>query len=114
VGAFDPRQEAVAQAEFFYDGCKPPGNWQPDCDDNEEAMWNFHWRARLRLVNPDAFLLGKLLQGEELAMKGKIAVDLALYGKKRADEGLNMNAAWEAITPIQLAASLADEPLTLH
>ncbi len=42
---------SASQAEFFYD-C--PGKWD-DCDKDEEAMWNFHWRARFRLVNPGVF-----------------------------------------------------------
>jgi hypothetical protein len=38
---------AVAQAEFFYD-CN--GTWA-SCNANEDAMWNFRWRARLRRFN---------------------------------------------------------------
>jgi hypothetical protein len=43
-----------AQAEYFYD-C--PGKWtKSECngkhrDDNEDAMWHFKWRARLRRYN---------------------------------------------------------------
>jgi hypothetical protein len=38
---------AVAQAEFFYD-CA--GTWAT-CNADEDAMWNFRWRARLRRFN---------------------------------------------------------------
>jgi hypothetical protein len=39
---------AWAQAEFFYDA---PGPWQ---DSQDDAMWNFYWRARFRLTRPKA------------------------------------------------------------
>jgi hypothetical protein len=39
---------AWAQAEFFYDA---PGAWR---DLEEDAMWNFYWRARFRLTRPKA------------------------------------------------------------
>jgi hypothetical protein len=54
---------AFAQAEFFYD-CA--GAWRgDDCNgrgnDQEEAMWHFRWRARLRRYNrPYDDLVGKL------------------------------------------------------
>jgi hypothetical protein len=113
LSVFDPTQEAMAQAEFFYD-CT--GEWKPSCNNDEEAMWNFRWRSRLRLVNPDALngILKVAIQGEEVAMKTKIGVDLFHYGQKRVSEGLNLNTAIEAVTPIELVGSLALEPLTLH
>lgn len=40
---------ALAQAEFFFD-CR--GAWtSSDCNDRNEAMWRFRWRARLRRFN---------------------------------------------------------------
>ena len=40
---------ALAQAEFFFD-CS--GAWTSgDCNDQNEAMWRFRWRARLRRFN---------------------------------------------------------------
>jgi hypothetical protein len=40
---------AYAQAEYFYD-CT--GAWSTDsCNKDEEAMWHFRWRARLRRYN---------------------------------------------------------------
>lgn len=42
------QQSAWAQAEFFYDD---KGDWS-GLQDN--AMWNFYWRARFRLSNPSS------------------------------------------------------------
>jgi len=40
---------SVAQSEFFYD-CS--GSWSAeDCNKDDESMWHFQWRARLRRVN---------------------------------------------------------------
>ncbi len=49
---------AMAQAEFFYD-CS--GAWS-SCNADEDAMWNFRWRARLRRFNQpfDSTLVGFL------------------------------------------------------
>ncbi len=41
---------AFAQAELYYD-CT--AGWDEDaCNGGDEAMWNFRWRGRLRMVNP--------------------------------------------------------------
>jgi hypothetical protein len=41
---------AFAQAELYYD-CD--AGWDEDaCNGGDEAMWNFRWRGRLRMVNP--------------------------------------------------------------
>jgi uncharacterized membrane protein len=41
---------AFAQAELYYD-CD--GAWSDDvCNGGDEALWNFRWRGRLRMVNP--------------------------------------------------------------
>jgi hypothetical protein len=40
--------EAWSQAEFFYDAS---GAWK---DLKDDAMWNFYWRARFRLVKPSS------------------------------------------------------------
>ena len=40
---------ALAQAEFFFD-CSGPWTGS-DCNDQNEAMWRFRWRARLRRFN---------------------------------------------------------------
>jgi hypothetical protein len=43
------KMPAWAQAEMFYD-CG--GKWTgKDCNDDDDAMWHFKWRARLRRVN---------------------------------------------------------------
>ncbi len=43
---------AFAQAEMYYD-CD--GAWHDDqCNGGDDALWNFRWRARLRLVNAEA------------------------------------------------------------
>jgi hypothetical protein len=44
---------SASQAEFFYD-CS--GAWgDKGCNKDEDALWNFHWRARFRLVNANIF-----------------------------------------------------------
>ncbi|MCL2449667.1 MAG: hypothetical protein FWD17_12040, partial [Polyangiaceae bacterium] len=108
----DPKMNAWAQAEFFYD-CS--GAWQSGpCNDDEEAMWNFHWRARFRLVNPQASIAAKYIAGADLVMKGRIAVDEAMI---LAHGGLSVS---QIISDVQTAATIgrlvnpAGEPLTLH
>lgn len=57
---------AVAQAEFFYD-CR--GRWERNqCngehrEDNEDAMWHFKWRARLRRYNSPSNQVSSLVDG---------------------------------------------------
>ncbi len=58
AGPADPSMNAIAQAEFFYD-CQ--GDWK-GCNSDENAMWNFHWRARFRLVNTSASSAGTYLE----------------------------------------------------
>jgi hypothetical protein len=54
-------QFGIAKAEFFYD-CS--GSWDSkSCDDDEEAMWNMRWRARLRNVEMPTGAVGSLLGG---------------------------------------------------
>lgn len=62
-----------AQAEFFYD---QPGAWS---DLQDDAMWNFYWRARLRLTNPKA-----------LPQPAGDLIDVAAtsYDKTTVEEGL--------------------------
>lgn len=63
-----------SQSEFFYD-CAGPWTAKA-CDADEEAMWNFRWRARFRLVNPSSLFLGQIIvPGAEAAMVAKLAND---------------------------------------
>ncbi|MBV9947560.1 MAG: hypothetical protein JOZ69_11970, partial [Myxococcales bacterium] len=60
---------SLSQAEFFYD---KGGDWDT-VNADEDAMWNFHWRARFRLVNPKVFgAQGVILDGVELELGAKI------------------------------------------
>ncbi len=64
---------AWSQAEFFYD-CS--GAWS-SCNAQEEAMWNFHWRARFRLVNPEAFgPVGAALEVAQVSIATHVVMDL--------------------------------------
>ncbi len=113
LGPLDPTMNSWAQAEFFYD-CS--GDWQGSgCNNNDqEAMWNFHWRARFRLVNPDVFILGKYITAMEIAMKVKMGVDAAKYAQKWVNQGVNLSTAAQAISAAQIGVHVAEEPLTLH
>ncbi len=93
-----------AQAEFFYD-CK--GDWGTDsCNGTDDAMWNFHWRARFRLFNPDAFTGGSVISMYEKGLKAKIVVD----GISRLSSVNLTNFQAKA----ELGTSVRNYPLTLH
>jgi hypothetical protein len=113
LGPVDPTMNAWAQAEFFYD-CS--GDWQSSgCNNNDqEAMWNFHWRARFRLVNPDVFMLGRYISAMDAAMKVKMVADGAAYAKKWANQGINVSQAIQGISAVEIGTAVAAEPLTLH
>ena len=58
---------AFAQAELYYD-CD--AGWHDDaCNGGDEALWNFRWRARLRLVNPGTDDMKKILGAFEPRVK---------------------------------------------
>ncbi|GAC1351635.1 MAG: hypothetical protein NVSMB1_06530 [Polyangiales bacterium] len=63
---------AAAQSEFFYDCDK---DWK-QCDEAEEAMWNFRWRPRLRLLNLD--LIDKSKVAGRAVFLLKVAPSLSL------------------------------------
>ena len=113
LGPLDPTMNAWAQAEFFYD-CS--GDWQSSgCNNNDqEAMWNFHWRARFRLVNPDVFMLGKYITAIDAGMKVKMVADGLAYAKKWANQGINVSQAIQGISAAEIGTAVASEPLTLH
>jgi hypothetical protein len=115
VGPFDPTLNALAQAEFFYD-CT--GDWKTadSCDNDENAMWNFHWRARFRLVNPDASTVaGTYIKAVDLAFRAKMTIDAAKYGTKWAGEGISVSTAVEAVTAGEITIALDTESqLTIH
>jgi hypothetical protein len=101
------QQSAWGQAEFFYD-CS--GDWTGNaCNNDEEAMWNFHWRARFRMVNGDAYLGGQAISVADAAMRLKIGVDLATA--KAQSWGLT-----NFVLKAELGKAAADtgKPLTLH
>ncbi len=62
------QRTSVSQAEFFYD---VPGTWDA-IDADQDAMWNFHWRARFRLVNPAVF---GVVYGLEAPMVNRLRID---------------------------------------
>jgi len=85
---------AFAQAEFFYD-CG--GKWEEgDCNgarsDQEEAMWHFRWRARLRRYNTPYDDLPRILEatyllpaeGTLVIRAGKAAAQLNSYNQGNA------------------------------
>ena len=99
------QKSAWAQAEFFYD-CG--GAWS-SCNNNQEAMWNFHWRARFRLVNGDAYLGGEAISVADAAMRAKIGIDLAT--SKAESWGLT-NGVQKA--ELGKVAAETGTPFTLH
>jgi hypothetical protein len=108
VSAADPtvakgQTLSASQAEFFYD-CT--GSWD-SCDNDEEALWNFHWRARLRMTNPNVFgPFGAALY----AVEGR-------FGVQVASDAAQSPAVWSSGSParVQLAKDLANlaPPLTM-
>lgn len=60
---------AFAQAELYYD-CD--GGWHDDaCNGGDEALWNFRWRARLRMVNPEADAVKDIVGAFEPALRAR-------------------------------------------
>ena len=87
---------SASQAEFFYD-CS--GSWD-SCDNDQEAMWNFHWRARFRLTNPSIFNIGQVLN---VLIEGRMAVQIV------ADTAAMSPKIWSSVSPAraQFALDLA-------
>jgi hypothetical protein len=104
------QQLGFAQAEFYYD-CS--GSWTSSgCDDDQNAMWNFHWRARFRLTNYSVNLEGDGLQGYDAIMRGKIGADTGSAMSKSIGSGLrNMQSD---VARGKLMAVLASQQITLH
>jgi hypothetical protein len=100
-----------AQSEFFYD-CS--GAWTDSAcnggtgDDGQNAMWNFHWRARFRLFDPSAVLGGQAVEIAEGAMRFKIGSDIYKAGLG----SLSFNTYQAKLDLGQ--AILGSAPLTLH
>jgi hypothetical protein len=91
------QQSAWAQAEFFYDAS---GDWSGLQDD---AMWNFYWRARFRLANPNTV-------PEPLGTALKLASASYLYETGKADlKGATHNKnVWSGYARLMLNKALAD------
>ncbi len=83
-----------SQAEMFYD-CSAA--WTT-CDDHEESMWNFYWRARFRLVNLNIFGIGAV---QPIASE-------VLWGKQIGIDAVKAATKLKGMTPakIQLAVDL--------
>ncbi|MBX3193153.1 MAG: hypothetical protein KF819_39580 [Labilithrix sp.] len=82
------RIPAWAQAEMFYD-CA--GHWNDAaCNGDDEAMWHFRWRARLRRVNQPT-----------TAIVGRLASELALPPPRRSHDRFADELAAEAIAPLR-------------
>ncbi len=72
LGAVAP--DAFAQSEYFYD-CA--GSFEGrDCNDDEEAMWHFHWRPRLRLWNAPFDGIKLPVAAIETIYRAKVTLDL--------------------------------------
>ncbi len=104
------QQLGFAQAEFYYD-CS--GGWTSDsCDNKENAMWNFHWRARFRLINYNVNLENNGLQAYDAGIRVKMGLDLASVAGSAVSSGL---PGLQSIpTRLKLADVLASQQLTLH
>jgi hypothetical protein len=95
---------AWAQAEFFYD-CS--GAWS-SCNNDQNAMWNFRWRARFRLVNPNAYLGGQGIALYEDGLRAKIGFDIA-----NSLKSINLTNGVERANLAKVAADTSS-PLSLH
>jgi hypothetical protein len=99
---------AYAQGEYFYD-CDSV--WTDEkCNKDEEAMWHFRWRARLRRYNnPWTNPIEPVLQ---IAIRGR-AIQL---GKAAFDKGLSANIAYRStkLGPILVQAEGNVKTLELH
>jgi hypothetical protein len=86
---------SASQAEFFYD-CS--GSWD-SCDNDQEAMWNFHWRARFRLSNPSIFNLDSVAN---IFLEGRMAAQII------SDTAAMSPPIWSSASParIQLGRDL--------
>jgi hypothetical protein len=104
------QQLGFAQAEFYYD-CS--GAWTGNsCDNDQNAMWNFHWRARFRLINYGVNLEGNGLEGYDGFMRAKLGLDLANATSSAVSSGLPGNQSDGA--KIELGNALTSQQLSLH
>ena len=104
------QQLSFAQAEFYYD-CS--GGWTGNaCDNDQNAMWNFHWRARFRLINYGTNLEGSGLQAYDYAMRAKLGLDAGNALASSASSGLPGVQADAA--RLQVLSVLGSQQLSLH
>jgi hypothetical protein len=81
------RLPAWAQAELFFDCDAPWG--APGCDADDEAMWHFRWRARLRRVNAPA-----------PALVARLAAELGVPAPKVGPDAFADALAAAAVAPL--------------
>lgn len=91
----------IAQAEFFYD-CR--GTWE-SCNADEDAMWHFLWRARLRRYNTPSAESNAI---DAITVAAATNFAAAILGSTDISQSANMAGAENAGLRGALASALKD------